>query len=96
MYLSTGVSTDKLPLHPLGDTHIKHLSDSDNCSSNETNIGKKQNIAKTGTEHWQRLEQSIDRDWNRALAKIGLEHGKDWKRAWAKIGTEHGKDWNRA
>ena len=51
---------------------------------------------KTGTENWQRLEQSIDRDWNRALAKIGLEHGKDWKRAWAKIGTEHGKDWNRA
>jgi len=56
VYLSTGVSTDKLPLHPLGDTHIKHLSDSDNCSSNETNTGKKQNIAKTGTEHWQRLE----------------------------------------
>jgi len=31
-------------------------------------------LTETGTEHWQRLEKSIDRDWNRALAKTGTEH----------------------
>ena len=51
---------------------------------------------KTGTENWQRLKQSIGRDWKRALSKIGIEHGVDENRALAKIGIEHGVDENKA
>jgi len=38
-------------------------------------------MEKTGIEH--------DKDWNRALAKIGIEHGVDENKAWQSL------EWNR-
>jgi len=35
-------------------------------------------LAKTGAENWQRLEQRIGKDWNREWANIGTAHDKDW------------------
>jgi len=47
----------------------------------------KQTLGKNKT--LQRLEQSIGKDWNRALTETGTHHGQDWNRELAKTGTEH-------